>query len=168
MTLTNKKSLFLLIFSFIFVSSCETLEDLAGLNKVDIDDTLYEGTPDLILPPDFNKDPTTLKRTKISTNQQIPQENYQQMLPYQTVNPRITNFFSPQLRVVHRGPDIAADDGAVRVVVGHGHGAAVHLARAGDAAHGAGARGAVGRLQRGILQEGEAAVEDQTTERGVH
>ena len=99
MTLTNKKSLFLLIFSFIFVSSCETLEDLAGLNKVDIDDTLYEGTPDLILPPDFNKDPTTLKRTKTSTNQQLPQENYQQMLPYQTVNPRVTNFFSPKINV---------------------------------------------------------------------
>ena len=99
MTLTNKKSLFLLIFSFIFVSSCETLEDLAGLNKVDIDDTLYEGTPDLILPPDFNKDPTTLKRTKTSTNQQISQENYQQMLPYQTVNPRVTNFFSPKINV---------------------------------------------------------------------
>ena len=99
MTLTNKKRLFLLIFSIIFVSSCETLEDLAGLNKVDIDDTLYEGTPDLILPPDFNKDPTTLKRTKTSTNQQIPQENYQQMLPYQTVNPRVTNFFSPKINV---------------------------------------------------------------------
>ena len=99
MTLTNKKSLFLLTFSFIFVSSCETLEDLAGLNKVDIDDTLYEGTPDLILPPDFNKDPTTLKRTKTSTNQQLPQENYQQMLPYQTVNPRVTNFFSPKINV---------------------------------------------------------------------
>ena len=99
MTLTNKKSLFLLIFSFIFVSSCETLEDLAGLNKVDIDDTLYEGTPDLILPPDFNKDPTTLKRTKTSTNQQIPQENYQQILPYQTVKPRVTNFFSPKINV---------------------------------------------------------------------
>ena len=99
MTLTKKKSLFSLIFLFIFTTSCETLEDLAGLNKVDIDDSLYEGTPDLILPPDFNKDPTTLKRTKTSTNQQIPQENYQQMLPYQTVNPRVTNFFSPKINV---------------------------------------------------------------------
>ena len=99
MTLTNKKSLFSLIFLFIFTTSCETLEDLAGLNKVDIDDSLYEGTPDLILPPDFNKDPTTLKRTKTSTNQQLPQENYQQMLPYQTVNPRVTNFFSPKINV---------------------------------------------------------------------
>ncbi len=99
MTLTKKKSLFFIIFSFIFSSSCETLEDLAGLNKIDIDDSLYEGTPDLILPPDFNKDPTTLKRTKTTTNQQIPQENYQQMLPYQTVNPRVTNFFSPKINV---------------------------------------------------------------------
>ena len=69
------------------------------MNKVDIDDSLYEGTPDLILPPDFNKDPTTLKEPKKSTNQQISQENYQQMLPYQTVNPRVTNFFSPKINV---------------------------------------------------------------------
>ena len=69
------------------------------MNKVDIDDSLYEGTPDLILPPDFNKDPTSLKRTKKNTNQQISQENYQQMLPYQTVNPRVTNFFSPKINV---------------------------------------------------------------------
>ena len=46
------------------------------MEKTLIDDYLYEGTPDLILPPDFNKDPTTLKRTKKSTNQQISQENY--------------------------------------------------------------------------------------------
>ena len=57
MTLTKKKAYSCLIFSFIFISSCETLKKLAGLNKVDIDDSLYEGTPDLILPPDFNKDP---------------------------------------------------------------------------------------------------------------
>ena len=99
MILTKKKSLFFIFFSFIFASSCETLEDLAGLNKVDMDDSLYEGTPDLILPPDFNKDPNSFKRTKKNTNQQISQENFQQMLPYQTVNPRVTNFFSPKINV---------------------------------------------------------------------
>ena len=99
MTLTKKKSLFSLIFLFIFTTSCETLEDLAGLNKVDMDDSLYEGTPDLILPPDFNKDPNSFKRTKKNTNQQISQANYQKMLPYQTVNPRVTNFFSPKINV---------------------------------------------------------------------
>jgi len=99
MTLTKKKSLIFLILSFLFISSCETLNEIAGIEKTLIDDYLYEGTPDLILPPDFNKDPTTLKRTKKSTNQQISQENYQQLLPYQTVNPRVTNYFSPKINV---------------------------------------------------------------------
>ena len=40
MTLTKKKSLLILTFSLVFISSCETLEDLAGLNKVIIDDSL--------------------------------------------------------------------------------------------------------------------------------
>ena len=99
MTLTKKKSLLILTFSFAFISSCETLEDLAGLNKVSIDDSLYSGTPDLILPPDFNKDPASLKTLKKSPDQPISQPNYQQFLPYQTVNPRVTNFFSPKINV---------------------------------------------------------------------
>ena len=99
MTLTKKKSLLILTFSFVFISSCETLEDLAGLNKVSIDDSLYSGTPDLILPPDFNKDPASLKTSKKSPDQPISQPNYQELLPYQTVNPRVTNFFSPKINV---------------------------------------------------------------------
>ena len=59
MTLTKRNNFIFLIFSFIFTSSCETLEDLAGLNKIDIDNSLYEGTPELILPPDFNRDPAS-------------------------------------------------------------------------------------------------------------
>ncbi len=99
MTLTKNKSLILLTLSFVFVSSCETLEELAGLSKAEMDDSLYEGTPDLILPPDFNKDPKSLVIPKKKSNQQIAQPNYQQMLPYQTVNPRVTNFFSPKINV---------------------------------------------------------------------
>ena len=78
MILTKKKSLIFLIFSLILTTSCETFEELAGLDKANINDSLYEGTPDLILPPDFNKDPTSFKRTKKNTNQQISQENFQQ------------------------------------------------------------------------------------------
>ena len=99
MILTKKKSLIFLIFSLILTTSCETFEELAGLDKANINDSLYEGTPDLILPPDFNKDPNSFKRTKKNTNQQISQANYQKMLPYQTVNPRVTNFFSPKINV---------------------------------------------------------------------
>ncbi len=97
MILTKNKSLLLLVFTFMFTSSCETLEEIAGINKVEIDDSLYAGTPELILPPDFNTDPTSLIRNKKSPNQQNSQPSYQQMLPYQAVNPRVTNFFSPKI-----------------------------------------------------------------------
>ena len=99
MTLTKKKSLLILTFSFVFISSCETLEDLAGLNKVEIDDSLYEGTPELILPPDFDKDPKPTISSRKNLNQLTVQPNYQQTLPYQTVNPRVTNYFSPKINV---------------------------------------------------------------------
>jgi hypothetical protein len=93
MILTKEKKLILLMFSFILISSCETLNEIAGLNKVEIDDSLYAGTPDLILPPDFDKDPISSVTTKKNINQQIPQPNYPQMSPYQSVSPRVTNFF---------------------------------------------------------------------------
>ena len=99
MILTKKKSLIFLIPLFIFISSCETLNDIAGLNKFEIDDSLYEGTPELILPPDFDKDPKPTISSRQNPKQQIIQPNYQQMLPYQTVSPRVTNYFSPKINV---------------------------------------------------------------------
>ena len=99
MTLTKKKNLTLLIVSFIFVSSYETFNDIAGLNKVDIDDSLYASTPELILPPDFDEDPRSSIKPRQDLNPQNIQQNYQQMLPYQTVSPRVTNFFSPKINV---------------------------------------------------------------------
>ena len=99
MILTKGKKLILLTFSFILISSCETLNEIAGLNKVEIDDSLYAGTPDLILPPDFDKDPIPSVTSKKNINQQIPQPNYPRMSPYQSVSPRVTNFFSPKINV---------------------------------------------------------------------
>ena len=37
------------------LNSCETLQDLAGLNKPDLEVDLFEETPELVLPPDFGK-----------------------------------------------------------------------------------------------------------------
>ena len=99
MTLTEKKSLIFLIPLLIIISSCETLNELAGLEKVQIDESLYEGTPELILPPDFDNDPTPTNSSRQNTKQETVQPNYQQMLPYQTVNPRVTNYFSPKINV---------------------------------------------------------------------
>ncbi|MAI29995.1 MAG: hypothetical protein CMP38_07290 [Rickettsiales bacterium] len=99
MILTKEKKFILLTLSFVLISSCETLNEIAGLNKVEIDDSLYAGTPDLILPPDFDKDPISSVTSKKNINQQIPQPNYPQMSPYQSVSPRVTNFFSPKINV---------------------------------------------------------------------
>ena len=99
MILTKKKSLIFLIPIFIFISSCETLNEIAGLNKVEIDDSLYDGTPELILPPDFDNDPTPTNSSRQNIKQETVQSNYQQMLPYQTVSPRVTNYFSPKINV---------------------------------------------------------------------
>ena len=99
MTLTEKKSLISLIPLLIIISSCETLNELAGLEKVQIDESLYEGTPELILPPDFNKDPESTISSRQNLTQQPVQPNYQQMLPYPTVSPRVTNYFSPKINV---------------------------------------------------------------------
>ena len=99
MTLTEKKSLISLIPLLIIISSCETLNELAGLEKVQIDESLYEGTPELILPPDFNKDPESTISSRQNLTQQPVQPNYQQMLPYTTVSPKVTNYFSPKINV---------------------------------------------------------------------
>jgi len=99
MILSKTKNLILLTLSFVLVSSCETLSEISGLNKVEIDDSLYAGTPDLILPPDFDKDPISSVTSKKNINRQTPQPNYPQMSPYQSVSPRVTNFFSPKINV---------------------------------------------------------------------
>ena len=92
----------LIVLVFFFLStSCETLSELTGSSKPDIDDSLALETPDLVLPPDFGKEP---KRSLADRRKNIPQNNYQPeisqpMYGYQTVYPRITNYSSPQINV---------------------------------------------------------------------
>ena len=91
-----------LILAFFFLStSCETIGDLTGINKPDIDDSFAQETPDLVLPPDFGKEP----RVEVLENREnIPQRSsvqqmQQPMIGYQTINPRITNYISPKINV---------------------------------------------------------------------
>ena len=46
---------YLILIFFFFIASCETINDLTGMGKPDIDDSLALETPDLVLPPDFGK-----------------------------------------------------------------------------------------------------------------
>jgi hypothetical protein len=72
---------------------------MAGLSKNQIDEFLYEDTPELVLPPDFGKDPKPTISSRKNSNQQTFQPNYQQSQPYQTVSPRVTNYFSPKINI---------------------------------------------------------------------
>ena len=57
MILINKHKISLLLALIFVLSSCESLDDVLGLSKSQIDDSLYSETPELILPPDFDKEP---------------------------------------------------------------------------------------------------------------
>jgi hypothetical protein len=97
---TSSKFLTLLIFFFLS-TSCETFNELTGLAKPELDDSLALETPDLVLPPDFGKEPSA---SKVESKQNIQQKKYapqisQQMMSYQTINPRITNYLSPRINV---------------------------------------------------------------------
>ena len=97
---TSSKFLTLLIFFFLS-TSCETFNELTGLAKPELDDSLALETPDLVLPPDFGKEP---RASKVESKQNIQQKNNapqisQPMMSYQTINPRITNYLSPRINV---------------------------------------------------------------------
>ena len=97
---TSSKFLTLLIFFFLS-TSCETFNELTGLAKPELDDSLALETPDLVLPPDFGKEP---RASMVESKQNIQQKNNapqisQPMMSYQTINPRITNYLSPRINV---------------------------------------------------------------------
>ncbi|MEE2694985.1 MAG: hypothetical protein VX976_01365 [Pseudomonadota bacterium] len=92
-----EKLLLFLIISFL--GSCESLKDFAGLSKPNLENDIIEQTPDLVLPPDFNKvarPGNSLKSSK-RTNNFESQNIYQP--PVQTVQPRVTNYIAPEIRV---------------------------------------------------------------------
>ena len=93
------KALFIIFPIFLF-SSCETLDEMLGLEKSVVDDSLFSETPELILPPDFNEEPAPKAiSNNIARANNISQGNFQPMATYPTIDPRITNFFSPKINM---------------------------------------------------------------------
>ena len=101
MFVTTLNRYYLILIFFFFITSCETINDLTGMGKPDVDDSLALETPDLVLPPDFGKEPRT---SVLNRKDNIPQVNsiqpmQQPLMGYQTINPRITNYLSPKINV---------------------------------------------------------------------
>ena len=89
-----------LILSIFFLSSCETLQDFAGLNKPDLEIDLFEETPELVLPPDFGKVAKKNKyRNQKITNQTLDfNDNFQQQ-QYQRIQPSVKNYITPRINI---------------------------------------------------------------------
>ena len=100
MIMINNYLKYFLIFSVFVLNSCETLQDFAGLNKPDLEEDLFEETPELVLPPDFGK---VAKRNKYRNEKIINQtpdfsDNFQQP-QYQSIQPRVTNYIAPRINI---------------------------------------------------------------------
>ncbi len=97
--ISNKLNLFTILSVTIFLSSCETLNDLTGLGKPNLEDNIFSETPDLVLPPDFGKEPIA---DTSQSNQRIERSEYPNpslQNNFQTINPRITNYISPKINI---------------------------------------------------------------------
>ena len=102
MTLIKKKNIFLIFLSILFLHSCETFNELAGLTKQNVDDGYASEVPELVLPPDFGK--TVLRSPTVRPQQSVPINPAPQYQNFQTVNPRITNYVAPKVSQVSPTP----------------------------------------------------------------
>ena len=96
----NKKSNVCIVLFLFLLCSCETLQDFAGLSKPDLEKELIDETPELVLPPDFNKVARTSDTRKMQQNNNFNNlNNTLQQTQFQTIQPRVTNFITPQINV---------------------------------------------------------------------
>jgi len=100
MIMINNYLKYFLIFSVFVLNSCETLQDFAGLNKPDLEEDLFEETPELVLPPDFGKvaERNKYRNEKIITQTPDFSDNFQQP-QYQSIQPRVTNYIAPRINI---------------------------------------------------------------------
>ena len=100
MIMINNYLKYFLIFSVFVLNSCETLQDLAGLNKPDLEIDLFEETPELVLPPDFGKvaKRNEYRNEKITNQTPDFNDNFQQP-QYQSIQPRVTNYIAPRINI---------------------------------------------------------------------
>ncbi len=86
------------VLTLLFLNSCESLQDFAGLSKPDLESDIFEQTPDLILPPDFNKVARKNQRViRQPTVQQFERDNFR--FESQSVQPRVTNYIAPSINI---------------------------------------------------------------------
>lgn len=99
-TIMTKNKYLLLPFLILILNSCETLQDMAGLTKPDLENDLMEQTPELVLPPDFDRVARKSDRDQSQRvlNNTQPINNFTTN-SYQSVQPSVTNYIAPQINI---------------------------------------------------------------------
>jgi hypothetical protein len=97
--ISNKLNTFIILTVSLFLASCETIGDLTGLNKPTIEDNIFSETPDLVLPPDFGKEPVADSNQLSQRIERPDYPNINLQNNYQSINPRITNYISPKINI---------------------------------------------------------------------
>jgi hypothetical protein len=97
--ISNKLNTFIIFSVSLFLASCETIGDITGLNKPTIEDNIFSETPDLVLPPDFGKEPVADSNQLSQRIERSDYPNINLQNNYQSINPRITNYISPKINI---------------------------------------------------------------------
>lgn len=97
-TMTNKLHKTFILISVFCLISCETIQDIAGLTKPNLETDISNEIPELVLPPDFNK--VARKGTRISSQvRNTPIFDNQFQTQQQSIRPQVTNYIAPKINL---------------------------------------------------------------------
>ncbi len=97
-TMTNKLHKIFILISVFCLISCETIQDIAGLTKPNLETDISNEIPELVLPPDFNK--VARKGTRISPQvRNTPIFDNQFQTQQQSIRPQVTNYIAPKINL---------------------------------------------------------------------
>ena len=97
-TMTNKLHKIFILISVFCLISCETIQDIAGLTKPNLETDISNEIPELVLPPDFNK--VARKATRKSSQvRNTPIFDNQFQTQQQSIRPQVTNYIAPKINL---------------------------------------------------------------------
>ena len=98
MTMTDKLHKIYILISVFCLISCETIQDIAGLTKPNLETDISNEIPELVLPPDFNK--VARKSTRINSQvRKTPIFDNQFQTQQQSIRPQVTNYIAPKINL---------------------------------------------------------------------
>ena len=96
--MTDKFHKIFILISVFCLISCETIQDIAGLTKPNLETDISNEIPELVLPPDFNK--VARKSTRINSQvRKTPIFDNQFQTQQQSIRPQVTNYIAPKINL---------------------------------------------------------------------